>query len=307
MTKKRNKNKEGKTKAKEKQVEAARQQQKLLEEQIEQLQIEDKSAGLDRHGNERHNSHVAANNYAGTFIPQSNIIKDCKHGMPRFSTTNNVCLKIMRKFVDEFNCNMNRPGSIVMGCCTHALRVAGDLYPEVWEDSAKMKWIVSRLLANGTQAILDGNNEAARVHASHASYIEQHIAVFLDETRATFNWAKVEELYIADLHTLVSFFRKQIRCSCLDERYQEVKSITKMGMCFYEKCMLVDRKVECNAMLSCTRCGESHYCSKKCQAAHWEKHRPYCDWASGHKSEFEQGMTASQRFDRDKNMMCSSI
>jgi hypothetical protein len=39
--------------------------------------------------------------------------------------------------------------------------------------------------------------------------------------------SKIVQANRADEHTLVKFFRKRIPCSCLDEKYQEVKQITQ--------------------------------------------------------------------------------
>ena len=81
-------------------------------------------------------------------------------------------------------------------------------------------------------------------------------------------WAKVVELLSADDHTVVQFFRKRIPCSCLDEKYKEVKSVKKMGLCRNPNCSLPDHgRVERSKMFSCARCGNVNYCSVECQRA----------------------------------------
>ena len=90
--------------------------------------------------------------------------------------------------------------------------------------------------------------------------------------------AKIMELSLADEHTLVQFFRKQIPCSCLDEKYKEVKSITKMGICFNDCCPLPGSMIR-SKMLRCTGCINGHnvsYCSRACQEAHWPVHKIVC-------------------------------
>ena len=90
-------------------------------------------------------------------------------------------------------------------------------------------------------------------------------------------WTKILELQSADDHTLVSYYRKRIPCSCLDKKYKEVKSVKKMGLCRNPNCSLPDNgRVERRKMFSCTRCGVVNYCSVKCQRADWNRHRKGC-------------------------------
>eukprot|EP00984_Skeletonema_dohrnii_P004367 scaffold1560_cov146-Skeletonema_dohrnii-CCMP3373.AAC.2 len=68
--------------------------------------------------------------------------------------------------------------------------------------------------------------KSARISASFVYLFEQW-----NSPVKVVNGAKHEELKYADKHTLVSFFRSRIPCKCLDEKYKEVKNITKMGIC----------------------------------------------------------------------------
>ena len=90
---------------------------------------------------------------------------------------------------------------------------------------------------------------------------------------------KMNELYDADEHTLVIFFRKRIPCKCLDEKYEVVKSIAKVGLCANPKCSLPDRKAARNKMY-CTQCRLENYCSRECQVADWKIHKEYCQVAA---------------------------
>ncbi len=129
-------------------------------------------------------------------------------------------------------------------------------------------------LAEGTKFILDEKSDDARPCAMLALLTKNVDAAGFGDSQ------KVLELLDGDEHTLVQFFRKQIPCSCLDEKYKEVKSITKTGICFNEKsCPLPDRKAVRSKMLRCTGCliGRSvSYCSRECQEAHWSMHKKYC-------------------------------
>ena len=122
--------------------------------------------------------------------------------------------------------------------------------------------------------------------------------IALHKTQAVVNLQKLWEIFIADDHTLVSFFRKRITCSCLDKKHKEVKSIKKMGYCNNDKCPLPGGKVERSKMLYCTRCSVAYYCSRDCQEAAWSEHREICKKKAERNAKFEQ-----ERKIRDQNSM----
>ena len=110
-----------------------------------------------------------------------------------------------------------------------------------------------------------------------ACYFEEWIAVNVHKNQATLRWAKLIELNSADDHTLVSYYRKRIPCSCLDDKYKEVKSVKKMGLCYNSTCSHPGDRVERSKMFTCTRCGDANYCSVECQKAFRKAHRVHCD------------------------------
>ncbi len=142
-----------------------------------------------------------------------------------------------------------------------AYHATKDEYADVYD--SKLEAVVSILLSGGTQCILDGYllvNGEAKLYATFASFFEEWIAIDVRKTKATVGWAKIVELCGADEHTLVSYYRKRIPCSCLDEKYKEVKSVKKMGFCYnLLNCSHPDGRVERSKMLCCTRCGEANY------------------------------------------------
>ena len=103
------------------------------------------------------------------------------------------------------------------------------------------------------------------------------MAVTWHKTVTMANVTKLADLISADDHTLVSYYRKRISCSCLDQKYEEVKSVKKMGRCYNQNCSHPGGKVERSKMFSCTRCGVASYCSVECQRAAWKEHREKCD------------------------------
>jgi len=124
----------------------------------------------------------------------------------------------------------------------------------VWRDEKKLELIKSSCLSRGAENILEGAIDMARYDAFASDYLEQWTDFELLRTKSVFDPLKLAELIDADEHTLVIFFRKRIPCSCLDQKYKEVKSIKKMGRCTNPTCSHPDRMVERGTMLSCTRC-----------------------------------------------------
>eukprot|EP00984_Skeletonema_dohrnii_P014588 scaffold6144_cov142-Skeletonema_dohrnii-CCMP3373.AAC.4 len=142
-----------------------------------------------------------------------------------------------------------------------------------------MKFVVSYLITCGTSKVLEGHTKIASKYASLASYFEQYMEVDFLNTRPYPNWPKIRELYISDEHTLVSFLKKHIPCSCLDEKYKQVKSISKIGICFNPKCPLPGEITKRSTTKCCSRCRWAvNYCSEECQEAAWPEHKADCDF-----------------------------
>ena len=93
--------------------------------------------------------------------------------------------------------------------------------------SSKLESVVSMLLHNGSQLILNGDNNNARCYAFLARYFEEYLAVDVHKTKPTTNWSKISELDSTDDHTLVKYFRKRIPCSCLDEKYTRTSNMLR--------------------------------------------------------------------------------
>jgi hypothetical protein len=137
---------------------------------------------------------------------------------------------------------------------------------------------ISKIFLNlGTEYLLRGNSLAASYYAALAYCLEQHVACNLRKERLMMNWPKLNELYYdPDEHTLVSFFKKRIRCSCLDTKYKQVRSMKKLGICYNIDCPHPDRKVERSFTKCCSLCRRVNYCSRECQVDDWIDHKQYC-------------------------------
>ena len=192
----------------------------------------------------------------------------CRHGLAPSSADDQ---KIFQDFIDAFIANFRSQDNV-----GRAYRIAHqatkDKYANVY--ASKLDSVISILLVSGTQRILEGDNRLAQLYASLACCFEKYMTRQI--TLAIDNSTNLIELESADIHTLVQYYRKRIPCSCLDEKYKEVKSVKKMGSCFNPSCSLPGRKAERSKMFSCSQCGVVNYCSVECQRANWKAHRHSC-------------------------------
>eukprot|EP00984_Skeletonema_dohrnii_P008587 scaffold3171_cov84-Skeletonema_dohrnii-CCMP3373.AAC.1 len=173
-------------------------------------------------------------------------------------------------------------------CLVEATKATKEEFADVWNDSTKMDIVISFLLRIGTRYVLEDNNAAWDI-AYMARFLEQYAAVKLKQTQALINWSKIFQLnpIRGDDHTLVNFFRKRIPCSCLDDKYEQVNSITKMGICYNLHCNFPDRMVERSRTMYCSRCRGATYCSRECQKADWSEHKEICNHRDSIIAEFE--------------------
>ena len=197
--------------------------------------------------------------------------KLCRHGLVQSSPGDQ---KICEDFINTFAVAF-RSSIVDLGDCLHAAyNTTKEKYPDVY--ASKLDTVVSILLARGTQYILEEVKLAAVLHAVFASYFEGIMAIEVDGSEDVSCLRKIVELFNPDDHTLVSYYRNRTPCSCLDEKYKEVKSVKKMGLCCNTNCSQPGCRVERSKMFSCTRCGAANYCSVQCQRADWKKHKKIC-------------------------------
>ena len=219
----------------------------------------------------------------------------CLHGFVPFPN-DDVCIKFVHAFVHEFYIWFRKiytPGKnaerIGIGSLLGARESTQDEYSVVWNDAAKMKQVISYFLYNGTMLILDyGDNDNAITSALFARFFEQWIKVKVHKSKAFIDWSKVMECGVgqSDAHTFVKFFWRRIRCSCLDKKYEEVKSTTKMGICFNSQCTH-HNFVERDKLRCCSRCRIVNYCSRECQVADWSDHKELCDEVAAARANFD--------------------
>jgi hypothetical protein len=218
----------------------------------------------------------------------------CLHGFDPFPH-DDICIKFIRAFVYElYNCMREQPHHsqverVVIGCLLHAKESTKDEYSEVWNSADKMKQVVKYFLYNGTMHILADTDGYAHHSAMLGRFFEQWLKARVHNSQACIDWPRVIEcgLVQSDEHTLVKYFWRRIRCSCLDKKYEEVKSITKKGVCFNQLCTHPERTVERSELRCCSRCRIITYCCRECQAADWLKHKDICDHEVATRAEFD--------------------
>jgi len=198
---------------------------------------------------------------------------DCLHGHTLLPE-DDVAHQFMKSFMGHYYDAVNADGRKLGPDKFHAAIKATDedLGIQTTENEVRMDWVLSFLYGLGAQFILDDSESRARMHAEIACFFELlKCATFGTEQPEFF------ETQIADIHTLVSFYRKKIPCSCLDEKYEEVKSVSKVGLCRNLNCSLPGHLVKRSKMLYCTACGTTNYCSRDCQVEDWKRHKKTCN------------------------------
>jgi len=137
---------------------------------------------------------------------------------------------------------------------------------------------ISHFVSEGTRCLLRGDLRGSRGNAYFA-YFFQHMRSF-DTERKMINSTKLMTLYNADEHTLCCFFRNRIPCSCLKNKYKEVRSLTKTDVCWNIHCSQTDRlKIDKKSMMRCSRCHQVSYCCRECQKIDWPRHKINCGLA----------------------------
>ena len=230
---------------------------------------------------------------------QNSVPTICMHGFDPFPN-DHVCIKFIRAFVREFyTCFFDFVYDVqkttshlllrgLMISLSTAIYSTQDEYSEVWNSGDKMKQVISYFLHNGTMFTLDGEDIFANHSALFARFYEQWLKVEVNKSQACIDWLKVTETYrCIEKHSRVKYFWRRIRCSCLDEAYEEVKSIPKMGVCFNNDCAHRNEEVERSKLRCCSRCRSVNYCSRECQAAHWLVHKEFCEEVVATKAEFD--------------------
>ena len=85
------------------------------------------------------------------------------------------------------------------------------------------------------------------------------------------NRLKNKDVIGACTRAVVRFYHERTPCSCLDKKYEAVKSQPKIACC--DVCSKMKKR---RSMLICAKCRAFQYCSRECQLKHWPTHKDWC-------------------------------
>mmetsp|Transcript_10574 Transcript_10574/g.23409 ORF Transcript_10574/g.23409 Transcript_10574/m.23409 type:complete len:258 (-) Transcript_10574:31-804(-) len=225
--------------------------------------------GEQQQGRQEREQQVQHHSIPGQLLSELSIVRRCDHGCPR-PPDGDVCSKFVVAFEDSMRVEFeNGDHSLVMA----AVMVSSEtinIDSRVWKDAVIRERLRSYLVSIGTDSLLNGNMTKAMVHA---------ITIIMLELSTTsdpivFNrklTALTRDLVQDKERETTRFFSKRIGCSCLTERYAQLKTQTKIGECSY--CHEEKKRVE---LMVCQRCRLSQYCSKECQREGWAEHKRTC-------------------------------
>lgn len=197
-----------------------------------------------------------------------------------------LCQEFKKEFTRAYNDTVEAGGKNMMDCMLAGVTATEDKFVAVWNHTELVGYVSSCYVAQAVTLMLDGNDRIAGVVASIAYFLEESIATCIKKTQPMVKWQRVLEASNVDLHSLVEFLRKRIPCQCLNKKYEEVRSLPRMGICSNPNCTLPDRKAKRSEMFYCGRCRFICYCSTECQKADWSCHKKVCKEVSRLKGEF---------------------
>ena len=226
-------------------------------------------------------------------LRESGVQVQCRHGLQLKSGEEQSCIEFLEAFQEAYGKSIIAGDNNMMANFNAGMKATKEQFASVWKDAEKLRQIVSCYVAEGAQYVLNRRDDDARAVAHFAHFFEEMMQLLL-KTQPTIDMQQAYELGWCDMHTLVSFFRKRIPCKCLDKKYKEVKSVTKIGICSNPDCTLPGRKVELKKMLNCSGCNQVCYCSRACQKAHWKEHKEYCRAMSEKIAEFDSKQRPQQ-------------
>lgn len=260
------------------------QKQGTLDSQMQRLQIEGKQQAHDDEDAFLEEAIKLA--AAEKKVIEEEERANCKHGYNPSSSSSQdrSCEAYVQIFTTSYDAAMRGCGGDILKSIKSASDEISKQY--LGEKDVDAVCIKSWCLSEGTKFILNGNFLYAHITAMLAKFFEGIIVTLNNMNKSRFllpvpiervvDHSKMQELLLADEHTLVQFFRKQIPCSCLDEKYEEVKSIPKRGICSNRECPLPNNMAVRKKMVYCVECRVVNYCSRECQVADWPGHKKEC-------------------------------
>ena len=205
-------------------------------------------------------------------VTKTTTLKECAHGGPDPLPEGHVLLDVMTLFetaFQQFSLNSNKIEPFAKPVI---VSIRKD-YPEALFDDENRSKMKEMLLSLGTAALLSDEPPMRAIMFAESVVQIDHLDICLlnqskAEKSALKTERKIRDLYGDDIRGVIRFFAKRLSCACLDKMNDEVKRQKKKGICY--NC---DQSFDFTALMECSCCSLSHYCSKDCQAADWPRHK----------------------------------
>lgn len=151
----------------------------------------------------------------------------------------------------------------------------------LWDSEGKREQIISCLVSFGTDCLLEteeNNLAGAAVIAIGVKLLELsgdfHLALIprmINDNDMKLRWINSQSEMQKFTLTLMGdaqrevtkFFSSRNKCNCLKEKYKELKTESKKGICTYCRAVTEREKLKI-----CNGCRLANYCSKSCQVSH---------------------------------------
>ena len=160
------------------------------------------------------------------------------------------------------------------------LRDTFTTHQEVWDNERYREMVVNIFVVIGTNCIL--SRERVDSFLAHAivtleNYDGEGIVSTLNSRVVAAKMRDLRHRGRSTMRDALKFYRKRVSCKCLKDMHLKArKTFPKEGKCFH--CREVKER---SLLMVCSRCGIMQYCSRKCQVAHWSRHKSDCDiWCS---------------------------
>jgi hypothetical protein len=151
--------------------------------------------------------------------------RGCRHGFGEHHGAGLCVAKECHNFVRVFANGFNKSLDI-----QDAIDATSKSFTDVWYNHYKMNQVLLFCLAAGAEYILDQDEDHARTYAFLVSFFLRYRATqqlqkseqrFLEINGILFDKVDAMRYPAIDLSLLTKFFKRLIRCSCLDEKYEE--------------------------------------------------------------------------------------
>ena len=156
----------------------------------------------------------------------------------------------------------------------HTMEYTFRRHREVWQDDKYRKMAISIMICIGTNIMLKSGQHMTALAPTQIALLEHYDGKSDFQSAMYAAAATVRDISGGGEREITRFFFKRIPCSCLKNKYSQVRKDhpNKKGTC--DHCI---RNIERETLMVCSRCRLTQYCSRACQVANWPKHKSMCD------------------------------